>query len=208
MRFYVTFSAAVLAVSAIMVFPDGAIAQQRIFTPEPATPLYSYDYARGQDVQKLNGLFAKRIIEQTSDPGIRSCLRGAGKANVAVHSFDSGSVQMGSTSLGCLAPGVKGSQAIGSATATVNISAARLLALGLASDRFNAAVGFARNDRDLAHYDVEFFDDKDGNINIFFLVPPQKPASDVAGCPPTGLISTSYIIDYATFTARIGRMTC
>lgn len=209
MRFSARFASLVLAVSATMSFAHDANARQRAFTPAPAIPLHDYDYARGQDVQRFNGLFAKRIIEQTSSSDVRTCLRDAPKKLIVVRSFALGAVQLESFSLGCLsAPSTRQSKAVGPATATVSISAARLLALGLANDKFNQSVGFAQNDRDLADYDVEFFDGKDGNIHIFFTPQPQKRNSEIAGCPHTGPIDTTYIIDNATFTTRIGRMAC
>ncbi|MBC5816130.1 MAG: hypothetical protein GIW97_06270 [Candidatus Eremiobacteraeota bacterium] len=211
MKLNFTLSAVILAVSttlAFVVLGDLAIANQ-IFTPDPATPLHNYDYAVGQQVQRFNGLFAKRLIEQVSDSRIRSCLRGAGNANIVLKSFDSGSVQVESSSLGCVsATSERNAQAIGPATGTVNLSAARLLGLALANDKFNEDLSFAKNDRDLAHYDVEFYDYKDGNLHVLFTVQRQWAQPTIAGCPSTGPIDTTYIIDSATSTARIGRMAC
>ncbi len=190
------------------------LAQQATFSAAPTVPLHDYDLAVGQQVQRFNGFFAQRLIQQSSTPAARACLRANAKSALAIETYGAGSIRVGTSLAACSdALNTQGSAQtispaqVGTPTSQVSLPAARVLALVLANDLFNSQGRFARNDRNLSHYDVQVFD-KDGMIRVTIEPTVRIEHNLFLGCPPTGPITTTFLIDPSTFAAKVGRMVC
>jgi hypothetical protein len=177
------------------------------FSADPNVRLHESDLMIGNRVQSFNGLFVDRLIGQASLPAARACLRSIGRSEVSIKTYDSGVVQILGGARPCLnSLSLRRIVASWSVTGEVSISAERILGAILAHERFNADPRYARNDRDLSHYDVVFWD-KGGNIHITFR-PAVKLTRLFAGCAPVGAALAGFIINPATFALTLASSPC
>lgn len=182
----------------------------RVFSAEPVIPVHEYDLAVGTHVQRVNGLFAQRVLDQlhakTTDTA--GCLRSTGTAVVDIKTYDSGAVNLLAPASPCMnSIARKQGESLGNQTSDIGISAIRLLGFLMAEEQFNSNPRFARNVKDLSYYDVEFFDGRDGLVHISFLTHPLTHA-EVGGCPPSGPIDVTYLFDQSAAKIRMANTAC
>lgn len=193
-----------LALLLLALLPAIALAQQKPFSAAPHAPLHDYDLNKGQDVQRFNGDFVERLIRQTMTPAGKDCLHKVAVSPVIVDTYDSGAIRVREGSCENVLNPI--GAPLGTETSEVSLRANRILAAALANERFNSDLRFARNDRNLSHYDIDFFD-KNGDVYVTFF-PRIKTNLLFAGCPPIGPIAATFIIDPATFALALGRSAC
>lgn len=200
------FLVSALVLSALSIAAGNPATGQPTFSAAPIDPLHGYDISFGRNVQKFNGLFVRRLIDQTSREDARHCLRTVDAASLTIETYDSGDLRLHGAASCANGLITKSPVASASLTSRVSISGARILALVLAGDSFNSQTRFAKNDRELSHYDVLIYD-RDGAINVS-LEPRVRFESVIAGCPSAGPIGAVFLVDPNTFAVKVGRMVC
>jgi hypothetical protein len=195
-----------LTVAIASLAAGAALAQTKPFSAAPDIPPHYYQLNSGDNLQQFNGRFVQRLIRQIDNTNIRSCLRSLDTSPITVEAYSEGAVV---TDAGGCAGGsfTQSVQQSGNVTSKIATSAKRALAVVLAKEKFNQEAFFQRNDRNLANYDVNIFD-KNGKIYISFLPLPDNVNRSVAGCPSTGPIAVTYIVDPQTLSIRRGNMAC
>ncbi len=179
-------------------------AQAKPFTAAPNTPPHYYQIHVGQNVQQFNGEFVQRLIQQLDNATTRNCLAPLKSASITIETYSEGSVV--TRAGGCSSAPAQTNQS-GAVTGKVTISATRILALILVDQRFNQQLFFKRNDRDLSKYDVNIYDEL-GKIHVSFIPLPGAANRFVAGCPRTGPIAATYLVDPQTLGVTLGNMAC
>lgn len=158
------------------------------------------------NVQKFNGTFVARVLNQVSSAAARNCLRSSIGSTVTVTTYESGAVRFGGSCGAVLQDHAP--QAVSASTGSVTLSAVRVLAMALADEHFNTSRRLQSNDRDLSHYDIEVYD-QSGAIRVAFLPPPSTgKGSETLGCPETGPIAVTYIVNPNTLQVQAGNLVC
>lgn len=192
---------------ALAVFVAALAGQSHVFSAAPAVAERDTVPTR-TNVQWFNGVFVARVTAQAATPGARACLRQLANNSITISTYASGEIEISSAAAPCGAILSTSKTPSAPSTGTVSIAASRILAAALADDRFDSVARFRHNDRDLSRYDVEMYDSK-GMINVTFLpLPTPGVRHTVVGCPETGPIAVTYIVNPTTFEVRGGNMVC
>lgn len=193
----------VLAIVVLGLLSVGTAPAQEPVSPNPHYALKDYELTRGQDVQRFNGAFVAALRSAFAAASIQQCLKEHASAQLSVKAFSAGDVSIDPRVCG-IPRATKGN-----VTGEVALPAARILALVLVADKFEATPFLRQYDTNLNDYDVEIYRKayKDGDAFRVSLMPVWF-SKTILGCAPSAPIAVSYSVDAATFAVQVLPFVC